>query len=215
MPVLTWDASGTRFYETGTDRAVLYIPTEAGAYTTAVAWNGITAVTQKPTGGEPNKIYADNILYGTMYSNEDFEATIEAFTYPEEFETCQGNASVADGAFASGQKRQMFGLSYRTLVYNDLGAEAYKIHMLWGLTAKPSEKGHKTVNDNPEATPFSWDVTSLPALLTGFKPVSHIAADSRTVTSAKWSALTDALWGTQSNPALLPTPDAVRSLLTT
>ena len=211
MAKLTWDGSGQRLYETGVDRGVLYIPDEAGVYDVGYAWNGLTAVTETPSGAEPNPQYADNIKYLNLLSAEDFGVTIEAFTYPEEFGQCDGTAIPKAGVLIGQQTRKSFGLAYRTKVGNDIDGtdHGYKIHLIYGALASPSEKAYTTINDSPEAITFSWEVTTTPTGVTGFKPTSLIVVDSTKVTPTSLTALEDLLYGTTTNPPTLPDPDTV------
>lgn len=217
MPKLAWDEVGKRFYETGVDHGVLYLPNDAGKYLTGVVWNGLVSVSESPSGAEANAQYADNIKYLNLYSAEEFGATIEAFTYPEEFEVCDGSAEVAKGVYATQQTRKSFGLSYRTLIGNDLkGTDyGYKIHLVYGAMATPSEKARSTVNDSPEAVTFSWELTTTPLdpKVAGFKPTAHIVVDSTKTPPAKLTALEDKLYGTNTLSASLPTPDEVFTLM--
>src|SRR4249919_2141713 len=206
MTPLTWDQAGERFYETGVDRGVLYIPNESGVYDLGVAWNGLTTVTESPTGAEPNAQYADNIKYLNLISAEEFGATIEAFTYPEEFGQCDGSAVPAPGVIIGQQGRKMFGMSYRTRVGNDVeGTEfGYKLHLLYGCQAAPSEKAYATINDSPEAIAFSWEVTTSPAPVTDHKPTALIVINSTEVDAADLTALEDLLYGKATTEAALP-----------
>lgn len=214
MAVLQWDATGERHYETGVDRGVLYIPDGNGDYVNGYAWNGLTTVTETPGGAESNPQYADNIKYLNLVSAEDFACTIEAFTYPAEFEQCDGTANPATGVSFGQQSRKSFGLSYRTKLGNDVdGADhAYKLHLLYGLLAAPSEKAYATINDSPEAIAFSWECSSSPHAATGYKPVSLITIDSSKIVEANLTAITDALWGTTGTAPRLPLPDEVITL---
>jgi hypothetical protein len=214
MAPLTWDQVGERVYETGVDHGVLYLPNETGVYDLGVAWNGLTTVTESPTGAEPNAQYADNIKYLNLISAEEFGATIEAFTYPEEFGQCDGSAVPAPGVIIGQQGRKMFGMSYRTRVGNDVeGTEfGYKLHLLYGCQAAPSEKAYATINDSPEAIAFSWEVTTSPAPVTGHKPTALIVVDSTQVDAADLTALENLLYGQAATEAALPTPDAVIAL---
>jgi hypothetical protein len=214
MAPLTWDQVGDRVYETGVDHGVLYLPDAAGVYNTGFAWNGLTTVTESPSGAEPNPQFADNIKYLNLISAEEFGATIEAFTYPEEFGQCDGTALPEPGVAIGQQGRKMFGLCYRTLLGNDVdGTEfGYKLHLLYGCQAAPSEKAYATINDSPEAITFSWDVTTSPVPVTGYKPTALIVVDSSVVPPAKLKSLEDLLYGAASVEAALPTPDAVIAL---
>lgn len=215
MAVLSWDAIGERFYETGVDHGVLYIPDAVtGDYDNGVAWNGLVSVTQSPTGAESNKQYADNIVYVNLISAEEFEATLEAFTYPEEWNQFDGLATPQAGVYVGQQVRKTFGLSYRSRIGNDLEGDAhgYKLHLLYGLVASPSEKAYNTVSDTPEPITFSWELTSTPAPVTGLRPTSVITIDSRTVAPADLTALEVLLYGAVATDPALPTPDEVIAL---
>jgi hypothetical protein len=216
MPPLTWDQVGERVYETGVDHGVLYIPDAAGIYNTGFAWNGLTAVTEAPSGAEASPQFADNIKYLNLVSAEEFGATIEAFTYPEEFGQCDGTALPEPGVAVGQQSRKMFGLSFRTKIGNDVdGIDfGYKLHLVYGCQAAPSEKAYATINDSPEAITFSWEVTTTPAPVTGYNPTSLIVIDSSVVDSADLAALEALLYGATLAPAL-PTPDAVIALFAT
>ena len=214
MAPLTWDQVGERLYETGVDHGVLYIPDEAGVYNSGYAWNGLTTVTETPSGAEPNAQYADNIKYLNLISAEEFGATIEAFTYPEEFGQCDGSAIPADGVVLGQQGRKSFGLSFRTMVGNDVeGTEfGYKLHLVYGCQAAPSEKAYATINDSPEAIAFSWEVTTTPVPVTNYKPTSLIVVDSTTADATALASLESLLYGEAAVEAALPTPDAVLAL---
>lgn len=216
MAVLTWDQIGQRFYETGVDRGVLYVPDNAGVYNTGFAWNGLTNVTESPSGAEANAQYADNIKYLNLFSAEEFGATIEAFTYPAEFNQFDGVSEPAVGVMIGQQNRGNFGLSYRTLVGNDIdgNAHAYKLHLVYGCTASPSEKGYTTVNDSPEPITFSWEVTTVPMAVTGGTPTSILTIDTRTADAGNLTSLEDLLYGTDLVEPALPTPDEVIALFT-
>ena len=215
MTALVWDATGEHFYETGVDHGVLYIPTE-GQYTKGVAWNGLTGVTESPSGAESNPQYADNIKYLNLISAEEWAGTIEAFTYPDEFAACNGEKELADGVTVGQQSRSTFGMSYRTKIGNDTDGQdhAYKIHLLYGLTAAPSEKAYATVNDSPEAVTFSWEASSVPVNVTGMLPTSSITIDSRTADPTKLTALEKILYGAEEVEPRLPLPDEVKTLMT-
>lgn len=213
MTALLWDQVGQRFYETGVDHGVLYIPDSGGVYDQGFAWNGLVSVTESPSGAEPNPQYADNIKYLNLQSYEEFGGTVEAFTYPPEFGQCDGTAT-QDGAIIGQQTRKVFGLSYRTKVGNDLNPDlGFKIHMIWGALASPSEKPYTTVNDSPEAVQFSWEFTTTPVPITGFKPTSYICIPTLDVDSAALTALMDLLYGTVGTDPSLPSPDEVLALL--
>ena len=187
MPALVWDQVGERFYETGVDHGVLYKPDATGVYTSGVAWNGLTSVSETPSGAEANAQYADNIKYLNLISAEEFGATLEAFTYPEEFAEYDGLVVPAPGVVVGQQPRKMFGLSYRTRVGNDVEGDehGYKLHLVYGCIASPSEKAYNTINDSPEAITFSWELSTTPVPVTGHKPTSLIVVDSRTVDASR------------------------------
>jgi hypothetical protein len=210
---LTWDEVGERLYEVGVDHGVLYIPNATGVYDAGFAWNGLTTVTESPSGAEASPQYADNIKYLNLISAEEFGGTIEAFTYPEEFGQCDGTEVPSPGVLVGQQGRKSFGLAYRTRVGNDIdGTEhGYKLHLLYGCQASPSEKAYATINDSPEAIAFSWDFTSTPAPVTGLKPTSLIVVDSTVVDPTDLAALEDILYGGTAAPKL-PTPDEVIAL---
>jgi hypothetical protein len=215
MPELVWDQIGERFYETGVDHGVLYIPDAAGVYAEGVAWNGLTAVTESPSGADSTAQYADNIKYLNLISAEEFGGTIEAFTYPDEFAQFDGLVVPADGIVVGQQPRKSFGLSYRTRLGNDLEHEqhGYKLHLVYGCTASPSEKAYNTINDSPAAITFSWAITTTPAPVTGYNPTSLIVVDSTAVDAAALTALEAMLYGDPtSGVAMLPTPDDVIAL---
>lgn len=213
MPVLVWDQTGERLYETGVDHGVLYIPSAAGVYDTGVAWNGLTTVTETPSGAESNAQYADNIKYLNLISAEEFGATLEAFTYPPEFNEFDGLAVPAgDGLTIGQQPRKIFGLSYRTKVGNDVEGDShgYKLHLVYGCSASPSERAYNTINDSPEAITFSWDITTTPAPVTGYSPTSLIVVDSTVADPTALTSLEAALYGDATiGVAHLPTPDEV------
>jgi hypothetical protein len=216
MATLVWDQSGQRTYETGVDHGVLYIPDQFGAYTTGFAWNGLTTVTESPAGGEANAQYADNIKYLNLYSAEEFGATIEAFTYPDEFAPFDGLGVPSQGVTIGQQSRKAFGLSYRTKMGNDLEGDdyGYKLHLIYGATASPSEKAYATINDSPEAITFSWEVATVPTSVMGFKPTSIITVNSAEVSSADLAQLEGLLYGTAGTDPSLPLPDSVVSIFT-
>lgn len=197
MGKITWDASGDRLYETGVDRGVLYPINSSGVYTPGVAWNGLTGITESPSGAEATALYADNIKYLSLYSAEEFGATIEAYTFPKEFEACDGSADLGEGVTIGQQTRKVFGLSYRTLLGNDIDGQdhGYKIHLIYGCMASPSEKGYQTVNDSPEAITFSWEVTTTPVNVTGFKPTATVIIDSTKIDSKKLAKIESLLYG--------------------
>lgn len=214
MAKLVWDKTGERLYETGVSHGVLYVQNSTGEYPTGVAWNGLTAVTESPSGAEATPLYADDIKYLELRSAEEFGATIEAYTYPTEFEACDGSAELAKGVTIGQQDRKTFGLCYRTIVGNDVKKNdlGYKLHLIYGATASPSEKGYQTVNDSPEAITFSWEVTTTPINVDGFKPTSSLTIDSTKVDKSKLDALEAKLYGDESAEATLPTPDEVAAI---
>lgn len=213
MSKLVWDQTGERKYETGVNKGVLY-PFTNKAYGTGVAWNGLTQVTESPSGAEPTALYADNIKYLNLLSAEEFGATIEAYTYPDEFAECNGEADLATGVQIGQQTRKPFGLSYQTKIGNDQDADAgYKIHIIYGALAAPSEKAYATVNDSPEAITFSWEVSTTPVEVKGFKPTASLVIDSTKVDATKLTALEDYLYGTENAEAALPLPDKVLELV--
>lgn len=217
MARLTWDDTGKKIYETGVDHGVLYVLGEDSEYETGVAWNGLVTVTESPSGAESNPQYADNIKYLDLFSNEEWGATIEAFTYPEEFEACDGSVEIAQGVYAGQQNRKTFGFSYRTLIGNDVSGTdyGYKLHLVYGAKASPSEKSRSTTNDSPEAVTFSWEVTTTPISVTGHKPVAHIVIDSTKANSTKLAALENKLYGdTSAGVPTLPLPDEVITTMT-
>lgn len=212
---LVWDTVGDRFYETGVDHGVLYIPNvTTGVYDKGVAWNGLTSVTESPSGAESTAQYADNIKYLNLISVEEFGATLEAFTYPEEWAEFDGLAVPSDGVFVGQQPRKMFGLSYRTRVGNDIEGDAYgyKLHLVYGCIASPSEKAYNTINDSPEAITFSWDISTTPVPVTDLNPTSLLVVDSGIVTPVELTALETILYGAAATEPKLPTPDEVIAL---
>lgn len=215
MPKLVWDKVGERFYETGVSHGVLYVMGTDGAYDEGVAWNGLTAVTESPSGAEANPLYADNIKYLNLMSNEEFGCTIEAYTYPDAFAQCNGEASLVPGVTIGQQKRRTFGFSYRTAVGNDIeGSDyGYKIHLVYGALAAPSEKSYATINDSPEAITLSWEVTTTPVDVTGFKPTAHLEFDSTKLDADKLATIEAILYGSESEAARMPLPDEVAELI--
>lgn len=214
MSKIVWDESGKRFYETGVKNGVLYVQDEGGNYPKGVAWNGLTAVTESPSGAEATELYADDMKYLEIRSAETFGATIEAYTYPEEFEVCDGSAAIAKGVNAGQQDRKPFGLCYRTVVGNDVQGNAlgYKLHLIYGAVASPSEKAYSTINDSPEAITFSWEVTTTPVNLDGFKPTACITIDSTKVEPSKLAELEKKLFGDTSTEAQLPLPNEIKAM---
>lgn len=214
MSKIVWDRAGEHLYETGVDHGVLY-PTKNGKYDTGVPWNGLTSVSESPSGAESTGQYADNIKYLNLISAEEFGATIEAFTYPPEFSVCDGSAEPVPGVMIGQQNRRPFGLSYRTLIGNDLmGTEyGYKLHLIYGATASPSERAYSTVNDSPEAITFSWEVTTTPVEISGYKPTASLTIDSTKISATNMAKLEAILYGTESDEPRLPMPDEVITLI--
>lgn len=216
MAKLTWDVVGDRTYETGVDHAVLY-PQVAGAYPKGVAWSGITAVSESPSGAEANPFYADNIKYLNLMSVEEFGASIEAYTYPPEFAACDGSKEIAKGITIGQQKRQAFGMAYRTILGNDTEGNSYgyKLHLIYGALASPSEKAYNTVNESPEPNTFSWEITTTPVTVEGHDPTASLVINSKEVDSAKLKALEDILYGSENEEPRLPLPDEIATLFKT
>ena len=214
MPKLNWDQIGERLYEIGVKMGVLYPLSEDGAYNKGVAWNGLISITESPSGAEATPLWADDIKYLNLMSAEEFGGTIEAYTYPAEFGACNGEAEMAPGVSIAQQARTTFGLSYRTTVGNDVkGTDyGYKLHLVYGALASPSEKANNTINDSPEAMTMSWEFTTTPVNVTGFKPTAHLVIDSTKVDSEKLAALEAALYGTEEAEPYLPLPDAVAAM---
>lgn len=220
---LKWDQTGERLYETGVKQGVLYIPT-AGVYSKGVAWNGLTAVTESPSGAEATALYADDIKYLSLMSTEEFGATIEAYTYPDEFAACDGSKELVDGVTIGQQARSTFGLCYKTTIGNDTEGNdhGYKLHIIYGALASPSEKAYSTINDSPEAITFSWEVTTTPVNVSGAKPTASLVIDSTKADSTKLAALEDILYGKdaasggsgQAVDPRLPLPDEIKTLMT-
>lgn len=219
MSKIVWDQTGDRFYETGVDHGVLYVQSN-GTYPSGVPWNGLTAVTESPSGAEASAFYADNIKYLNLMSAEEFGATIEAYTYPDEFEACDGSAELAEGVKIGQQKRSAFGLCYRTKIGNDTDGDdkGYKLHLIYGAMASPSERNYQTVNDSPEPITFSWEVTTTPVAVTGKRPTACLTIDSRTADADKLAALEEILYGKDAGGSgsaaepRLPLPDEIATL---
>ena len=216
---LKWDQTGEKFYETGVKNGVLYLLNESGKYNTGVAWNGLTAVTESPSGAEATKLYADDTNYVSLYSAEVFGATVEAYTYPPEFEACDGTSQLTKGVTIGQQNRSTFGMCYRTTIGNDVAGNdyGYKLHLIYGAKASPSEKAYNTINDSPEAITFSWELTTTPVTVNGFKPTASITIDSTKADPTKLAALEDILYGKDGEPgseARLPLPDEIKTLMT-
>lgn len=222
MPKLVWDADSERFYETGVNHGVIYPKANDGTYPKGVAWNGLISVSENPSGAEATPLYADNIKYLNLRSAEDFGATIEAYTYPPEFAICDGTAEIAKGVNIGQQPRKPFGFVYTTILGNDTENEdhGYKLHLIYGAEAAPSEKGYQTINDNPEAITFSWEVSTTPINVPGFKPTASIVIDSTKVDKAKLAALEEVLYGKDPTTAeandgaepRLPLPDEIATM---
>lgn len=212
---LKWDQTGEKTYETGVSNGVLFPQKSDGFYDHGVAWNGLTSVNESPSGAEPTKIYADNIAYLTLISAEEFGATVEAYTYPDEFAECDGSAEIADGVTVGQQDRKPFGMAYKTIVGNDTekNAHGYKLHVIYGATAAPSEKSYGTVNDSPEAITFSWELSTTPVEVADHKPTASITIDSTKADKEKLKALEDILFGSEESEARLPLPDEIITLM--
>lgn len=217
MAKLVWDETGKRFYETGVKMGVLYVQQAGGTYNKGVAWNGLTAVTESPSGAEANPMYADDIKYLNLFSAEEFGATVEAYTYPAEFEQCDGSASISTGVTIGQQERKQFGLCYRTTLGNDVNGNdhGYKLHLIYGAKASPSEKAYATINDSPEAITFSWELTTTPVNVSGHKPTANLVINSTKVSAAAMAALEEALYGNATTEARLPLPDEIVQIITT
>ena len=215
MAKLVWDEVGKRTYETGVDKGVLYVQDAEGAYGKGVAWNGLTAVNESPSGAEPTPLYADNIKYLELTSKEEYGATIEAYTYPDEFEACDGSAEIGEGVVIGQQSRKVFGLCYRTVKGNDVKNNdyGYKIHLVYGCKAKPAQKNYQTINDSPEAITFSWEVSTTPVEVEGFKARATVTIDSTKVTSEKLKAIEEALYGTESVEPKLLLPNEILAIV--
>ena len=221
---LVWDKTGEHFYETGVKNGVLYPMSASGTYPKGVAWNGLTAITESPSGAEATALYADDIKYLNLMSNEEFGATVEAYTYPDEFAECDGSASLTEGVYIGQQARKTFGLCYRTTLGNDSKGNdyGYKIHIIYGAMASPSEKAYSTINDSPDAITFSWELSTTPVAVANFKPTASLTIDSTKVDSTKLAALEEILYGKdgtgedQSTGAVdprLPLPDEIANLM--
>lgn len=208
---LTWDDTGNQLFETGTDRGVLYPIGDSGTYPTGVAWNGLRSVTESPSGAEETALWANNHKYGSLYSEEEFGFTIGAYTSPEEFDACDGTLEIATGVTAGQQPRKKFGMTYRTLIGNDTNGmnHGYKLHLVYGATASPSERSHSSVNESPEAEELSWECKTVPVAVAGFKPTSHLVIDSTKANATKLATLEGILYGSGSTAARLPLPAEV------
>ena len=215
MAKLVWDEVGKRTYETGVDKGVLYVQDAEGAYGKGVAWNGLTAVNESPSGAEPTPLYADNIKYLELTSKEEYGATIEAYTYPDEFEACDGSAEIGEGVVIGQQSRKVFGLCYRTVKGNDVKNNdyGYKIHLVYGCKAKPAQKNYQTINDSPEAITFSWEVSTTPVEVEGFKATATVTIDSTKVAAEKLKAIEEALYGTETVEPKLLLPNEILAIV--
>lgn len=214
MTELVWDAVGERLYETGVKKGVLYPQAPGGTYPLGIAWNGLASISESPSGAEASPIYADDTKYLNLVSAEEFGATIEAYTYPDEFGVCDGSAEIADGVLIGQQARTPFGLAYRTALGNDTEGESYgyKLHLIYGALAAPSEKGYQTINDSPEAITFSWEVSTTPVAVTDFRPTASLVIDSTKVDKDTLAALEDILYGTEAADPCLPLPDEIAAM---
>lgn len=215
MAKLVFDATGSRFFETGVKNGVLFVQSADGGYENGVVWNGLTAVTESPSGAEATPLYADDMKYVVLYSTEEFGATVEAYTYPEEFEQCDGSAQLGTGVTIGQQQRKSFGLVYKTVIGNDVEGQelGYKIHIIYGAKAAPSEKAFSTINDSPEAVTFSWELSTVPVPVEGHRPTSTVVIDSTKVDAEKLAVLEGKLFGTESEESTLPLPDEIAELL--
>lgn len=215
MSKLIWDQTGERLYETGVKKGVLYVQDSGGTYPKGVVWNGLTTVTESPSGAEATPLYADDIKYLNLMSTEELGGTIEAYTYPDEFAECDGSASIATGVLIGQQPRKTFGMAYTTTLGNDVDSNAhgYKLHLIYGALASPSEKSYSTINDSPEAITFSWEFSTTPVNVAGFKPTANIVIDSTKATPEKLTALEKILYGDTETEARLPLPDEVASIM--
>lgn len=212
---INWDLTGERTYETGVDRGVLYPKDELGAYGDGVAWNGLISVSENPEGAEPTPLYADNIKYLNLMSIEEFGATIEAYTYPEEFEQCDGSAELQPGVMVGQQARREFGFAYRTKIGNDVAADdyGYKLHLVYGALASPSEKSYETINETPDAITFSWEITTSPVAVEGMRPTATVVIDSTKVSAEAMTAIEEVLYGNDDTEGALPTPTEIIALV--
>lgn len=215
MSKLVWDQSGKRLYETGVDHGVLYPIQTGGVYSKGVAWNGLTAVTESPSGADVNDIYADNMKYLGLVGAEKFGATVEAYTYPDEFAECDGSVELVKGATIGQQNRKVFGMAYRTVIGNDVDGNehGYKLHLIYGATAAPSEKAYNTINEDPEAITFSWELSTTPVNVTGHKPTASLTIDSTKADPTKLAELEKILFGDTETEPRLPLPDEIAQLL--
>ena len=217
MAKIVWDKLEERTYETGVDHGVLYKPSTEGVYTGGVPWNGLTSISEKPSGAEANPVYADNIKYLNLISAEEFAATIEAITYPDEFAECDGSAEIVPGVYIGQQNRKPFGLSYRTKLGNAAAGQdfAYKIHLIYGGQAAPTQKDYNTINESPETATLSWELSTTPVEVEGFKPTASLVVESHKVSASGLAALEAILYGSETEEARLPLPDEVMTLIGT
>lgn len=215
MTALVWDEIGKRLYETGVKKVVMYPIDANGAFPVGYAWNGVTAINERPSGAEPTALWADDIKYLNLMSAEDFAATIEAYTYPDEFAECDGSAEIQTGVIIRQQPRKAFGLCYRTVLGNDtdMADYGYKLHLVYNCMAAPSEKDHSTINETPEAITFSWELSTTPVNVAGYKPTATLEIDSTKVNETKLAALEEILYGSATAEPRLPLPDEVKTLL--
>ena len=215
MAKLVFNNVGERLFETGVKNGVLYVMGDEGTYEKGVVWNGLTAVTESPSGADTTPLYADDVKYVVIYAAEEFGATVEAFTYPEEFEQCDGSAAISEGVTIGQQSRKSFGMCYKTSVGNDVQGQdfGYKIHIIYGAKAAPSEKSYSTINDSPEAVTFSWELSTVPVPVEGFNPTATMVIDSTRMDKGKLKLIEDKLYGTESAEATLPLPDEIKALL--
>lgn len=215
MTAIVWDESGSKYLETGVDHGVHYLfDKEKNEYNSGVAWNGLTGVTESPSGADSNDLYADNIKYASLRAAETFGATVEAYTYPDQFAKCDGSAELTDGVMIGQQTRDTFGLFYRTKLTNDLNIDEYKYHLVYGATASPSEKAYATVNDSPDAITFSWELTTTPVNVSGHKPTAILTIDTEKANKENLKTLEEVLFGTEEEEPRLPLPDEVAKILT-
>lgn len=215
MSKLVWDQTGEREYETGVKNGVLYPQGEGGTYPKGIAWNGLISVTESPSGAEEQALYADDIKYAAPRSREEFGATIEAYTYPEAFEKCDGSAQLAPGVTIGQQTRTPFGLAYKTTIGNDTENNnyGYKLHLIYGATAAPSEKAYQTINDSPEAITFSWELTTTPVSVKGYEPTAILTIDSTKTDPTKLATLEGILYGSEETEARLPLPNEIATIM--
>lgn len=213
MAKITWDGVGERYYETGTKNGVLYPQDKTGKYQTGVAWNGLTAVTESPSGADNTDMYADDTKYASLRATETFGATIEAYTYPDEFAMCDGSAEIAPGITIGQQNRSAFGFTYRTKISNDVQIDEYKLHLIYGATASPSEKSYSTINESPDAITFSWEVTTTPVNVEGYKPTASLTIDSRKIDKDTLKAIEEKLYGTENTEPTLPLPEEIIAMI--